>query len=91
MFESVSSLVTIQSFTFSSFWLPSMSPDLFHDCGPGCGHPPTVLIVLYVAHREELLFSTVVGCSGLTATNAPVGRFVHWMGCVVSFGGGWGS
>jgi len=22
------------------------------------------------------------------ATNAPVGRFVHWMGCVFSFGAG---
>ncbi len=64
MFESVSSLATIQSFSFSSFWYSSMFPSLFDDCGPGCGHLPTVLIVLYVAHREDLLFSTVVGCSG---------------------------
>ncbi len=62
MFESVSSLVTIQPFSFSSFWYSSMSPSLFDDCGPGCRHLPTVLVVLYVAHREELLFSTVVGC-----------------------------
>jgi hypothetical protein len=33
----------------------------------------------------------VVGQSELTATNAPVGRSVHWMGCVFSFGAGWGS
>ncbi len=25
------------------------------------------------------------------ATNAPVGRSVHWMGCVFSFGARWGS
>jgi hypothetical protein len=31
------------------------------------------------------------GQSELTATNAPVGRSVHWMGCVFSFGAGWGS
>ncbi len=31
------------------------------------------------------------GQSDLTATNAPVGRSVHWMGCVFSFGAGWGS
>jgi hypothetical protein len=33
----------------------------------------------------------VTGQSELTATNAPVGRSVHWMGCVFSFGAGWGS
>jgi hypothetical protein len=32
-----------------------------------------------------------VGQSELTATNAPVGRSVHWMGCVFSFDAGWGS
>jgi len=32
-----------------------------------------------------------LGQSELTATNAPVGRSVHWMGCVFSFGAGWGS
>ncbi len=32
-----------------------------------------------------------VGQSELTATNAPVGRSVHWMPCVFSFGAGWGS
>ncbi len=31
------------------------------------------------------------GQSELTATNAPVGRSVHWMGCVFSFGAEWGS
>jgi len=31
-----------------------------------------------------------MGQSELTATNAPVGRSVHWMGCVFSFGAGWG-
>jgi hypothetical protein len=31
------------------------------------------------------------GQSESTATNAPVGRSVHWMGCVFSFGAGWGS
>jgi hypothetical protein len=31
------------------------------------------------------------GQSELTATNAPVGRSVHWMGCVFSFGARWGS
>jgi hypothetical protein len=31
------------------------------------------------------------GQSELTATNAPVGRSVHWMGCIFSFGAGWGS
>jgi hypothetical protein len=30
------------------------------------------------------------GQSELTATNAPVGRSVHWMGCVFSFGAGLG-
>ncbi len=33
----------------------------------------------------------VKGQSELTATNAPVGRSVHWMGFVFSFGDGWGS
>jgi hypothetical protein len=33
----------------------------------------------------------LVGHSELTATNAPVGRSVHWMGCVFSFGVGWDS
>jgi len=32
----------------------------------------------------------VIGQSELTATNAPVGRSVRWMGCVFSFGAGWG-
>ncbi len=31
------------------------------------------------------------GQSELTATNAPVGRSVHRMGCVFSFGAKWGS
>jgi len=38
--------------------------------------------------RPQLIFP---GQSELTATNAPVGRSVHWMGCVFSFGAGWGS
>ncbi len=32
-----------------------------------------------------------LGQSELTATNAPVGRSIHWMGCVFSFDAGWGS
>ncbi len=35
--------------------------------------------------------SLVDGQSELTATNAPIGRSVHWMGCIFSFGAGWGS
>jgi hypothetical protein len=31
------------------------------------------------------------GQSELAPTNAPVGRSVHRMGCVFSFGAGWGS
>ncbi len=31
------------------------------------------------------------GQSELTATNALVGRSVHWMGCIFSFGAEWGS
>jgi hypothetical protein len=31
------------------------------------------------------------GQSEPAATNAPVGRSVHWMGCVFSFGARWGS
>ncbi len=31
------------------------------------------------------------GQSELVATNAPVGRSVHWMGCVFSFDIRWGS
>jgi hypothetical protein len=31
------------------------------------------------------------GQSEPAATNAPVGRSVHWMGCIFSFGAGWGS
>ncbi len=31
------------------------------------------------------------GQSESTATNASVGRSVHWMGCIFSFGAGWGS
>ncbi len=31
------------------------------------------------------------GQSELAPTNAPVGRSVHWMGCVFSLGAGWGS
>jgi hypothetical protein len=38
-----------------------------------------------------LFYSLGPGQSELTATNAPVGRSVHWMGCVFSFGAGWGS
>jgi hypothetical protein len=33
----------------------------------------------------------VQGQSEPAATNAPVGRSVHWMGCIFSFGAGWGS
>jgi hypothetical protein len=32
-----------------------------------------------------------IGQSELAPTNAPVGRSVHRMGCVFSFGAGWGS
>jgi len=39
-----------------------------------CGHLPTVLIVLYVAHHEELLFSIVVGCSA----SGSEGAFCHF-------------
>ncbi len=58
----------------------------------------------YLQDLNRLLFSNVVdqaaqktenylayGQSELTATNAPVGRSVHWMGCVFSFGAEWGS
>jgi hypothetical protein len=31
------------------------------------------------------------GQSEPTATNAPIGRFVHWMGCVYSFDVSWDS
>jgi hypothetical protein len=33
----------------------------------------------------------VQGQSEPAATNAPVGRSVHWKGCIFSFGAGWGS
>jgi hypothetical protein len=42
-------------------------------------------------HWMPVIYSVVDGQSELTATNAPVGRSVHWMGCVFSFGAGWGS
>jgi hypothetical protein len=32
-----------------------------------------------------------LGQSEPAATNAPVGSSVHWMGCIFSFGAGWGS
>ncbi len=38
--------------------------------------------------KNQLL---VEGHSELTTTNALVGHFVHWMGCIFSFGAGWGS
>ncbi len=38
-------------------------------------------------NRKKLLY---VGQSEPAATNAPVGRSVHWMGCVFSFGAKWG-
>jgi hypothetical protein len=31
------------------------------------------------------------GQSEPTATNAPIGRSVHWMPCIFSFGARWGS
>jgi hypothetical protein len=48
--------------------------------------------VLYVWTAEWICkYALTSGQSELTATNAPVGRSVHWMGCVFSFGAGWGS
>jgi hypothetical protein len=43
------------------------------------------------AATSGILKAIYIGQSELTATNAPVGRSVHWMGCVFSFGAGWGS
>ncbi len=48
-------------------------------------------ILLSCRHHFHNSPSPFLGQSELTATNAPVGRFVHWMGCVFSFGAGWGS
>jgi hypothetical protein len=47
--------------------------------------------VLSFWNLEPVAEDRVPGQSELTATNAPVGRSVHWMGCVFSFGAGWGS
>ncbi len=62
------------------------------------------LLFLWVRSRVVFIFQIVfalwcgewivqrsLGQSELTATNAPVGRSVHRMGCVFSFGAGWGS
>jgi hypothetical protein len=45
----------------------------------------------YVGVGVACLKVEIFGQSELTATNALVGRSVHWMGCVFSFGAGWGS
>jgi hypothetical protein len=46
---------------------------------------------LYYLQRTSFRYIVQYGGqSELTATNAPVGRSVHWMGCVFSFGAGWG-
>jgi hypothetical protein len=45
-----------------------------------------------ICYRYLLIITWVyMGQSELAPTNAPVGRSVHRMGCVFSFGAGWGS
>jgi hypothetical protein len=50
---------------------------------------PTLVSTLHL--RFEHLQHHPGGQSELAPTNAPVGRSVHRMGCVFSFGAGWGS
>jgi hypothetical protein len=56
-------------------------------CTGGCWFTPA----LFGALMDKNLKVESHGQSELTATNAPVGRYVHWMGCVFSFGVEWGS
>jgi hypothetical protein len=52
---------------------------------------PSAWIEQLPAHQLAVLstgWGQFFGQSELTATN---GRSVHWMGCVFSFGAGWGS
>ncbi len=44
---------------------------------------------IWSAHACSILGA--IGQNEPAATNAPVGRSVHWMGCVFSFGAKWGS
>ncbi len=77
-------------------------PDVIRLC-PFCGANLNLCAPLFgccsegaVCEGEEGLGNSVqeplfVGQSEPAATNAPVGRSVHWMPCIFSFGAGWGS
>jgi hypothetical protein len=54
-------------------------------------HIPSRLLLATVVKRVSLQTCQRYGQSEPAATNAPVGRSVHWMGCVLSFGARWGS
>jgi len=67
----------------------------FGECEKGNAGVPVVKMIkvpimnLHTDNRDDKV--PIMGQSELTATNAPVGRSVHWMGCVFSFGAEWGS
>ncbi len=58
---------------------------------PGSKAPFQLVVHVQLCGLVVLSKDLSLGQSELTATNALVGRSVHWMGCVFSFGAGWGS